>query len=270
MKEIPVTFTSGGQQVVGMFHVPKKKPAPAVLFLHGFTGNKAEAHRLFVVTARRLTAAGFACLRFDFRGSGDSAGEFSDMCISTELADAKAAFRFLGERREVEPHRVGVLGMSMGGMVGALLLGDEPRIRAGVLWCPVADFGALVRSNRSYMRTQNYRKNKIIDYGGWPIGAQFVDDGKRHRPVEALARSMAPILIIHGDADQTVPVAESALYTTARAREIIPGADHAFTNLAWTEQVVSCSALWLQAHLSRVATAPFAAVPGLRRRTRAG
>lgn len=252
MQEYPITFRSGGGQVVGMWHLPRgasrRRRCPAVVFLHGFTGSRHEAHRLFVLSARRLARSGIAALRFDFRGSGDSAGDFSDMTLSTELADARAAMRWVRRRPEVNPDRVGVLGMSMGGMVSALLLGEDRRIPAAVLWCPVADFGSLARMNRPYMQSAAYRRRGIADYGGWPVSRRFVEDGLRHRPVEALSRSAARVLILHGDADQAVPVTESERYRVVR-REIIRDADHTFSSLRWTDRVVRRSAEWFRDRL---------------------
>jgi alpha/beta superfamily hydrolase len=48
---------------------------------HGFTGSKIEAHRFFVKLARSLSDSGFIILRFDFRCSGDSDGEFEDITL---------------------------------------------------------------------------------------------------------------------------------------------------------------------------------------------
>ena len=69
-----------------ILHLPTARDAscPAVAFFHGFTGTKVEPHRIFVKTARELAAIGFYVLRFDFRGCGDSAGDFSEMTIGGE------------------------------------------------------------------------------------------------------------------------------------------------------------------------------------------
>lgn len=131
-----IVFEVAGEPLVGMLHVPTgvRKRRPAVLFFHGFTGNKVEAHRLFVKMARALAQAGIVAFRFDFRGSGDSDGDFSRMTISQELEDAQAALAFLRARREVNPERMGVIGFSMGGLVAAEILGENKSLRAGVLW----------------------------------------------------------------------------------------------------------------------------------------
>ncbi|MFA0780897.1 MAG: hypothetical protein RJAPGHWK_002418, partial [Candidatus Fervidibacter sp.] len=81
MPEQFVQFEVQGQRVYGMLHLPDGtsdtgKKVPAVAMCHGFTGNRIEAHRLFVKAARHFVQHGIAVLRFDFRGSGESEGDF--------------------------------------------------------------------------------------------------------------------------------------------------------------------------------------------------
>lgn len=258
MIETPVMFKVAGQQVIGILHRPdrSRRKRPAVLLLHGFTGSKHEAHRLFVLTARALARQGVIVLRFDFRGSGDSAGDFSDMTIATELADARAAWRFLRRQPGVDRSRMGVLGMSMGGLVAAYLLAAESSAKAAVLWCPVGDPRRLLRVRMSPQAASDLRGRGVIDWGGWPVGKAFVEDLQGRDPFAAIARSQAPVLILHGDADETVPVDESLPYVVARGptgasirREIIPGGTHTFATLEGIAQVVKRSAEWLVGQL---------------------
>ncbi|WP_027480467.1 alpha/beta hydrolase, partial [Deinococcus pimensis] len=122
--ETHAQFTVGGERVVGVLHLPDT-PAPAaghplVVMLHGYTGHKSETHRLFTLTARHLARLGVGALRFDFRGSGDSDGDFSAMTVSREVEDALAGVEYARARPGVDPARVMLMGFSMGGMVAAL------------------------------------------------------------------------------------------------------------------------------------------------------
>ncbi len=91
----PVTFKNEEQKLVGILHVPigmkRGEKASGIAMFHGFTGNRTEAHRLFIHVARALSDSGFVVLRFDFRGSGDSDGEFDDMTVPGEVSDAGEA-----------------------------------------------------------------------------------------------------------------------------------------------------------------------------------
>jgi fermentation-respiration switch protein FrsA (DUF1100 family) len=86
LREELITALNHGQRLHGMLHLPKEQTGsvPASLLLHGFTGSSSSDNRALVQQARRLAAHGIAALRFDFRGSGQSEGEFSEMTIAGE------------------------------------------------------------------------------------------------------------------------------------------------------------------------------------------
>ena len=129
------------QQLNGILHSPTgfDAPCPAIAFFHGFTGTKVEPHRIFVKTARQLASIGFYVLRFDFRGSGDSAGDFSEMTISGEISDAIKSIDVLTAMQGVDPERIGILGLSMGGCVAACVSGQDARVKSTVMWAPLSD-----------------------------------------------------------------------------------------------------------------------------------
>ncbi len=258
MMETPVTFKSSGEQIVGMLHLPERRRGrvPGVVFFHGFTGTKVEPHRMFVKMARALAEAGIASLRFDFRGSGDSAGDFSQMTVSSEIRDAETALAWMRQRVEIDPKRVGVLGMSMGGMIAALLLGRDPKIAVAVLWAPVSH----PKQSRDKRLTPEGRKQLetmgLVDDRGNAVGKEFLDDIVRHQPLAAIARTRAPVLLIHGDEDETIPVFASHAYEAALkkarravAKHIIKGAGHTFSSLAWETELLAISLGWFRCNL---------------------
>jgi hypothetical protein len=253
--EKPVVFKSEGEQIVGMLHLPAKSRGkfPAVVCFHGFTGNKQESHRLFVKMARLLAAAGTACLRIDFRGSGDSEGDFSQMTPTGELADARQALKFLRGVRGVDPKRIGVLGMSMGGMISAFLLGEDRGIKSSVLWAPVGNPRRLVEARMNDQARHQLDTMGLIDNLGWPVGKEFIGEMMEINPLKAIVKARGPILIIHGDKDEAVPPSETYAYVDALrgARKkveyrIVLGADHVFSSLAWEAQTLGLTLAWFR------------------------
>ncbi len=256
--ETPVVFKAQGEQVVGMLHVPAKAKGrcPGIVFFHGFTGTKVEAHRMFVKMARTLTGAGFVVLRFDFRGCGDSAGDFSTLTVARELADARAALKFLRARREVDAKRVGVLGLSMGGLVAAMMLGEDPGIRAAALWAPVANLKEQINRKATPESRKQLREMGCVDYGGQALGQAFFQD-VAHDPVKAVRKTRAAVLLAHGSEDETVPVEASDAYEKAlrkakRAvvKHIIRGANHTFAALPWETEVIGVTLDWFRCNLA--------------------
>lgn len=170
--ETPVVFVRDSLQLVGMLHLPAERtePVPAVLMLHGFTGNKAETHFFYTRLARQLATQGIAALRFDFAGSGDSQGEFADMTILTELADARAALDFLRHRPEVDANNIGLLGFSLGGCVAVLLASEKPALKTVVLWVPVAEPEATFANISQTTERKAFQGRPIYDRQGYFIG----------------------------------------------------------------------------------------------------
>jgi dienelactone hydrolase len=257
--ETPIVFTVRGQQVVGMLHQPGAggtDRVPGVLFLHGFTGNKQEPHRLFVAIARELARRGMVSLRIDFRGSGDSEGEFVDASVTSELEDARAALAFLRAQPGGDPERPGGGGMSMGGLIASLLLAGEPRVPAAVLICPLGDTKAVIAREGGAIPLKSLRKDGCFDRRGSLVGRAFIEEMMASRPAEEIAKSNAAVLLLHGDRDESIEVRDSKLYEAALRKagrevacHIIEGANHTFDAVPWVRELVDRSTDWLEDRL---------------------
>lgn len=220
---------------------PSAEPCPAVLLLHGFTGHKAEDGRLFVRLARALAASGMASLRIDFRGSGDSDGDFADLTIERELEDARAALSLLAALPSVDGARVAVLGLSLGSAVAALLAGERADLAALVLWAPVTRPSELFAN-----------PIELEPRPGWRVAPSFYSSSSRARPLEALARWAGPVLCVSGTRDYLPRVwAEEARATSrhpASALELVEG-EHTFGADAGKARAIELTRGWLRARL---------------------
>lgn len=234
LNESAIHFDVNGQRCHGMVHMPQNLTArvPAVLMLHGFTGQRMEPHRLFVLFSRLLAQHGIASLRFDFRGSGESEGLFEEMTVSRELEDVIAAHKYLLSRPEVDGSRVGLLGLSMGGMVAALSMAHL-QMAALCLWAPahpklwLGEFTAEQRQVLPQIFIQADKDGKLppgvrvlpdgsgTDWNGNPVGWGFFHDLEQHEPFESVKNHRKPALVVHGTADPTVPIAVGETYAKA-------------------------------------------------------
>jgi len=193
--------------------------------LHGFTGQRMEPHRLFVLFSRLLAEHGIASLRFDFRGSGESEGSFDEMTVSRELEDVRAAHDFLKAQPQIDPARIGLLGLSMGGMVAALSVGlgfgslalwapAHPRVwlnempSQGPLDAPTVMrlFAGAQRAGRLPPGIEVLEDKNLIDQGGNPVSPQFFADLSGYEPFQTVKAHQGPALVVHGTADPTVPM----------------------------------------------------------------
>jgi len=140
--ETEISFEVNGQTVIGTLETPPGEPAPVVLLLHGFTGSRDElpvAHTqegVFSRSARLLAEAGYASLRIDFRGSGESDGAWTDTTFSGLISDAIAAIDWLFNNENIDSSRLAVLGWSSGGLAAAHAAAARPEVKALILWAP--------------------------------------------------------------------------------------------------------------------------------------
>ena len=248
------SFANDGQQIAATLHLPNGAgPHPAVVLCHGFTGQRIEAHFLFVKTSRALERAGIASLRFDFRGSGESEGEFRDMTVESEVSDALKAVDGVCRMPEIDVERVGVLGLSLGGFVAACVTGLEPRIKSTVLWSAVASLPETIGRRFTAEQTALFRKEGHFDIGGHDLGWDFMAKAGALDPLELVGKSPNPVLIVHGSADESVPAEHADRYEAAARhgnrrveKFIVDGADHTYSTLAAEGQVIERSVAWFQ------------------------
>jgi uncharacterized protein len=147
-----IRFDSQGGEVVGTLSLPDGEPAPVILLFHGFTGARDELavanteEGVFSRTARLLREAGYASLRIDFRGSGESAGDFADTTFEGQIADGLAAVDWLRAEPRVRGDTIGIIGWSQGGLIAAAVAGRSNAPKAVALWAAVATPEATFRA----------------------------------------------------------------------------------------------------------------------------
>ena len=127
-----VSFVSDRLKLTGILHLPdSQRPderCATFLVLHGFGSNKDGVGGTTV--ARMLERLGYAALRFDFRGCGESEGERGRVICKEQVKDTRNALSFLATRPEIDPARIGVVGQSFGAAVAVYAAGVDRRIAA--------------------------------------------------------------------------------------------------------------------------------------------
>jgi hypothetical protein len=244
-----------GKTLRGMLHLPAaalKHRAPGVVLFHGFTGDRMESHWIFVKCSRALAQAGIASLRFDFYGSGESDGEFRQMSLRGEIADARAAVAFMRGQKSMDPERVGLLGLSLGGTVAAALA-PSVQAKAVVLWSAVAHT-AILRELTEQSAKKIPGKPGAFEFNAHEISPRLSEDVLKVEPVRHLARYKGPTLIVHPEKDEAVPVSHARDFFQAAGADakeivIIAGADHVYSSVPWEQEVIARTVLWFGRHL---------------------
>ncbi len=144
MTEIPLTFLNGDLKLEGIIHLPGviDRNITGVVLCHPHPLYGGNMHNNVVMAvSRALAGRGIAAFRFNFRGVGSSEGSFDD-CVG-EQGDLRTALAALGERPEVDPDRLGVMGYSFGGMVALNAVRNFEQVRALAAVSPVVAPGIM-------------------------------------------------------------------------------------------------------------------------------
>lgn len=274
-----VEFDCRGARLLGLLATPTRRPARsmAILIVVGGPQYRVGSHRQFVMLARHMAAEGFATLRFDYRGMGDSEGEpraFDDVADDLRAGiDALCHHAGTGS--------VTVFGLCDAASAALIFATSDHRVRGLALVNP------WVRSEASLAAThvKHYYGARLVQAEFWrkvlagqfgwraslrsglrDVAATWARRGRRQasagsasfqsRMATGLKRFPGRVLLILSGNDLTAR--EFIDYTQQASdwegllgaervdRFDLPGADHTFSNAAWRAAVVDRMLEWLR------------------------
>jgi uncharacterized protein len=289
IQERCLTFDCEGSTLLGILSLPPTPGADTgVVVVVGGPQYRAGAHRQFTLLARWLAASGFAVLRFDVRGMGDSPGE--QRSFEALSADVQAAVDALMTALPCL-RRVVLWGLCDGASAALLALHarPDPRIAGLCLLNP------WVRSAASLAQTQvkHYYRQRLMQADFWrkllrgevarkaasdlwsnlrsmrrqsvtlPDGAAGRAAGFQLRMAQAWQRFNGPLLLLISERDMTAqeftdfsgrdPHWQKALQQHPPERVLLAGADHTCSSPAAQRAAELATAAWLQRHFAPAA-----------------
>lgn len=224
------TLDSDGLRLASHFcRPPGFARVPGLVLCHGFPqgprGGPSSASTYPELAERLTRETGWAVLTFNFRGTGTSAGDFS---LDGWLSDLRNAVGHLSERADVGG--VWIAGSSTGGSLAICTAAEDERVRGVATLAAPASFSEWAANPTRLLA--DARSLGIIRSAGFPpdLGAW----GKLFADVSPLAAASMlaprPLLLIHGDQDEVIPLADArALYEAAYGNadlRVIAGAGH--------------------------------------------
>ena len=193
---------------------------PAALVMHGWGGSAADMAPL----AEPLLAAGMHVLLLDARCHGRS--DDDDFVSMPRFAeDVDSGLTWLRQRGNVDPSRLVLVGHSVGAGACLLVASRDKAVAA------VVSIASMAHPEVFMARTLGKRLPRPLT----TLALRYVERTIGHRfetfaPVSTIGRGQAPVLLVHGDRDTTVPVADAyELHAQAPDRTrllIVEGADH--------------------------------------------
>lgn len=150
-------FGPPSSQLLGIYHPAssERDRYQGIVMCHPFGQEYMRAHRAYRQLANTLAGKGYHVLRFDYRGTGDSAGELEDVTAADWLEDIGFAIQELKDMSGV--HSVSLLGLRLGALLAGVAAVDRRDLSSLVVWDPVV-------SGRSYTSELLGRVKRVSPY----------------------------------------------------------------------------------------------------------
>ncbi|HEY3196914.1 MAG TPA: alpha/beta fold hydrolase [Nitrospirales bacterium] len=243
-----------GHRISGLLANPGCGSDRLAVLCHGFLSTKNSA------TNKALTAMlipqGIATFRFDFFGHGESEGPFERLTVGMAVQQTRAALA-LGASRGYR--KIGLVGSSFGGLVAILAAAKYGEVACLALKCPVSDFPEMLREEFGPQGMRQWQETNTIPNitrgpGQIRLAFSFYEDCTHYLAYQAAKTIAAPTLIVHGEADEYVPVAQSLRLQASLAGQtscvILPGADHHFSQPAHFREMITHIGGWMEKYLT--------------------
>ena len=225
-------LTDDGIRLNARLDMPRggTEKCPLVILIHGFTGNMEERH--ITALAETFNELGCAVLRLDMYGHGGSGGEFKNHTLYKWISNLLTAIdyaRSLGFVTDLY-----LCGHSQGGLAVMLAAALKHDVIRGLI--PLSPGTVIPEDARrgnvlGVAFDPEHIPDEIRSPRGWTLGGNHLRVAQMIRVEDAIDRYTGPVLLVHGDADASIPVRASidaaARYQNARL-VIIPGDTHCY------------------------------------------
>lgn len=234
-----------GLTIAGLLETPDSNPHSFALFAHCFTCGKdvVSASRI----ARALVARGYAVLRFDFTGLGNSDGDFANSNFSSNVNDLVLAADFLRTNYRAPSL---LIGHSLGGSAVLAAAHAMEEVKGVVTIGAPADPQHVVKQFDCKVDEINEAGVAKVSLAGRPftIKKQFLEDLADQYHSKKIASLKKALLVFHSPVDATVSIDEAEkIYRSAKHPKSfvsLDDADHLLTRPVDAEYVATTIAAW--------------------------
>lgn len=225
------------------------KKHPMIVFCHGGPHSRMGPH--FFLTAQVYAARGWATLMVNYRGSTDYGQKFADAIFGdqngAEARDVLAGVdATLARYPWIDASRLGIEGGSYGGQLVNWIVTQTDRFKAAI---SVAGISNLV----SFNYTAYYHDYLAVEFGAYPHEGDLMDRLWQRSPIRHVARVKTPVMLVHGEQDNDVPVAESQQFFIAlkdigvdTVMVLYPRESHGIQEAGHQVDLINRSAAWYE------------------------
>ena len=227
---------------------------PLVVFCHDFASNRIGEHRLYVKAARAFAEEGYAALRFDYAGCGESEGEYGESGLEDWIEQTRLVLDYVLDLDFIDLQRVTLLGHGLGGAVALLTAARDKRVKTLALWAPSGHPFPDVVGIVGKAAYEEAVTAGVAEYAGYRLRRTFFESLARLQPFQEARAFEGDVLLVHGAADSAMSVEYSFLYQKVfRTRsagscdkEIYTQADHSFSTKGHSDLAIRRTTEWLR------------------------
>ncbi|HEX2216702.1 MAG TPA: prolyl oligopeptidase family serine peptidase [Xanthobacteraceae bacterium] len=184
---------------------PGEGRAPCMVHFDGFDVTK---EIIYTGAAEEYRRRGISLLIVDHPGVGEALRLLKLPSIPETEKPAKAAVDYLETRSDVDPERIGMVALSLGGYYAPRAAAYEKRFKCCVAWGAIYDFGIAFEARIS--GTNEPSVPGFAEHAQWVFGKNTLEEAKavtRQMTLEkAAAEITCPLLIVHGENDRQIPL----------------------------------------------------------------
>lgn len=136
-----------------------------VIMCHGLIGSRIGVDRLFVKASNVLTELGYLVIRFDYRGCGESSGEYGSTQLSDLIEQTEAIIQFAYDGFSIT--ELILLGHSLGGAVAVLTAIKDSRVSRLIQWAAVGDPAVDIKRIFGKARLSELAEREVVDFYGY-------------------------------------------------------------------------------------------------------
>jgi len=245
-----VTLEVEDLKVAGRLYLPAGKPPyPTVCVCHGIPAKDSDpSDKGYPLLAEGICREGFAVLIFNFRGTGDSGGNFD---ILGWARDLKAVIDYLCTLPEVDRSRLSLLGFSAGAAISVYRAAQDSRVSSIIACACPAEFTFFTEVDDIQSIIDHFRGIGIIRDRDFPYSTrEWLNGFRLISPIKYVAGiAPRPILLVHGSKDETVDVSHAhRLYDRSGEPKQIIIVDGAGHGLRQNDRAMAIVVDWLKFH----------------------
>jgi len=236
------------KRLSALFHEPTSQTNKIVIITHSFKGDK-DYQPIMREFSERICNDGYAVIRFDCWGSGESDGEFENSSITTQIEDLEDVIKY---SRSIGYSEICLIGLSLG--TTDSIMAYDSSIKCMVLWSPVFEHGHLYEDYKDEILKNGFiMRERLLTGEKVKCGKAMWQEFKDVRPYERLSEIKCPVLAIIGSEDSHISEDKAkrfmAMIPAEIKLEVIQGGDHDFLVEEAKEKAIQFSANFIRHNL---------------------